>query len=155
MALNSGTAALRLALALCGVGAGDEVITVAQTCTATNTPILEQFATPVFADIASLDELTVSPDDIEARIDERTKGIVAVHYAGFPCNMDGIVEIARSHNLFVIEDVAHAVGAEYSLKLKAQNSSQNNGQRTTESGRPQNWVQSMTLVALASFPTRT
>ena len=137
MAVTSGTAAMHLAHYALGLEDGDKVICPSLTFVASANAILYTGATPVFADIRSLDELTLSPDDMESKIDERTKGIVAVHYAGFPCNMDRITEIARNRKLFVIEDVAHAVGAEYSLKPKAQSSRQNNGQRTMDNGRTQ------------------
>lgn len=112
VALNSGTSALRLALVMAGVGPGDEVITPAQTCTATNTPILEQFAKPVFVGVQYW---TGNPDpgDIEHRITERTKAIMVLHWAGYPCDLDEIHAIARKHNLPVIEDGAHALGASY------------------------------------------
>lgn len=112
VALNSGTAALRLALAMCDVGPGDEIITPAQTCTATNMPILEQFATPVFADIKYRTG-NIDPTDIEHRITERTKAIIVVHWAGYPCDMDEINSIADWHHLWVIQDGAHALGATY------------------------------------------
>jgi len=112
LALNSGTAGLRLALALAGVGPGDEVLTTAMTCTATNTPILEQFATPVFADVQYLTG-NINPDDLEHRITEKTKAIMVVHWAGYPCDMDQIGYIADKYNLPVIEDAAHALGAMY------------------------------------------
>jgi dTDP-4-amino-4,6-dideoxygalactose transaminase len=114
MAVSSGTAAMHLAHHALGLEQGDEVICPSLTFVATANTIRYTGATPVFADIASFDDLTISPEDMESRIDERTKGIVVVHYAGFPCNMDRIMEIARDHNLFVIEDAAHAVGAAYS-----------------------------------------
>jgi len=112
LALNSGTAALRLALALCGVGPGDEVITPAQTCTATNMPILGQFAVPVFADIR-YETGNLDPEDIEHRITERTKAIMCVHWAGYPCDMDRINFVADKYELPVIQDGAHAIGAMY------------------------------------------
>ena len=110
LGLNSGTSALRLALACAGVGPGDEVISTAMTCTATNTPILEQFAVPVFADIL-FDSGNINPGDIEHRITEKTKAILPVHWAGYPCEMKEIREIAGRHGLPVIEDCAHALGA--------------------------------------------
>lgn len=112
VALNNGTAALRLALAMCGVGPGDEVITVAQTCTATNTPILEQFAKPVFADI-QYETGNIDPGDIAHRITERTRAIMCVHWAGYPCDLDEVHAVAETHGLPVIEDAAHALGAYY------------------------------------------
>lgn len=113
VAVNSGTAALRLALAMAGVGPGDEVITTAMTCTATNMPILEQFARPVFADVKYLTG-NIDPNDIEHRIRERkTRAILCVHWAGYPCDLDEILEIGARHDLPVIEDGAHALGARY------------------------------------------
>lgn len=112
VALNSGTSAIRLALAMSGVGPGDEVLSVAQTCTATNTPILEQFAVPVFADI-QYETGNVDPSDIEHRITGRTKAIIVVHWAGYPVDLDEVHEIACRHGLLVIEDAAHALGATY------------------------------------------
>lgn len=115
-ALNSGTAGLRLALALCDVGPGDEVITTAQTCSATNTAILEQFATPVFADIQYWTG-NINPADIEHRITERTKAIIVVHWAGYPCDLDEINDIGKAYGIPVIEDAAHALGATYRGKF--------------------------------------
>jgi len=112
LALCSGTAGLRLALAVAGVGPSDEVITTAMTCTATNTPILEQYAKPVFADI-QWETGNIDPADIEHRITERTKAIMVVHWGGYPCDLEEIHKIARRHNLPVIEDGAHALGARY------------------------------------------
>jgi len=108
----NGTCALRLALAIAGVGPGDEVISVSQTCTATNTPILEQYAIPQFADI-QFDTGNIDPNDIEHRITEKTKAIMCVHWAGYPCDLDEIHTIAKKYNLPVIEDAAHALGARY------------------------------------------
>ena len=131
MAVSSGTAAMHLAHIALGLKHGDEVICPSLSFVATANAILYTGAMPVFADIRSLDDFTISPDDIESKINERTKGIVVVHYAGFPCNMDRIMEIARKYGLFVVEDAAHAVGGEYgakleekSSKLKAQSSKQ-------------------------------
>jgi perosamine synthetase len=115
VALNSATSGLRLALAIAGVGPNDEVVTTAQTCTATNTPILEQFAKPVFADIRYADG-NIDPADVERRITDRTKAIMCVHWAGYPCDMDELQRVAKRHNLPVIEDCAHALGAVYKGK---------------------------------------
>jgi perosamine synthetase len=112
VALNSGTAALRLALALGGVGPGDEVITPAFTCTATNMPILEQFATPIFADI-QYETGNLDPLDIGHRVTERTKAIMVVHWAGYPADLEEINRVGLEHDLVVIEDAAHALGAVY------------------------------------------
>ena len=112
VAVNSSASAIRLALAIAGVGPYDEVITTAQTCTATNHPILEQFARPVFADIQYLTG-NMDPKDIERRITPKTKAILPVHWAGYPCDMDEIHEIAKKHKLKVIEDCAHSVETKY------------------------------------------
>lgn len=112
VALNSATSGIRLALAMCNVSPGDEVISVAQTCTATNMPILEQFAVPVFADI-QYGTGNIDPTDIEHRITEHTKAIMLVHWAGYPADLDEIHSIAKEHGLPVIEDAAHAFGASY------------------------------------------
>lgn len=106
------TAALRASLAMLGVGSGDEVISTPYTFLATNTSILEQGATPVFADI-KYDDLNIDPESISEKITDKTKAIICVHYAGNPCDMDEIKQIARENNLPVIEDCAHAIGSKY------------------------------------------
>ncbi len=112
VAVNSGTSALHLALALAGIGPGDEVILPAQTFVATGLVILMQGAKPVFADI---DPATgnIAPKSIAKKITPRTKAVMPVHWAGLPCDMDEINAIAAAHNLAVIEDAAHALGAAY------------------------------------------
>jgi perosamine synthetase len=110
--LNNGTAGLRLALAVAGVGPGDEVVTTALTCTATNTPILEQYARPVFADVQPLTG-NIDPMDVGHRITDRTRAIVCVHWGGYPCDLDELNLIAESHGLTLIEDAAQALGATY------------------------------------------
>lgn len=112
VALNSATSGLRLALAIAGVGPGDEVITTPQTAPPTNTAILEQYATPVFADI-QYETANIDPNDIERRINNRTKAIICVHWGGYPCDIDEVRKIASDHNLPVIEDAAQALGATY------------------------------------------
>jgi perosamine synthetase len=113
--VNSGTAALHLALAVADVGSGDEVILPAQTFVATGLVILMQKAVPVFADI---DPLTgnISPISILEKITPRTKAIMPVHWGGYPCDMDEINKLASEHGLIVIEDAAHALGATYKGK---------------------------------------
>ncbi len=113
--VNSGTTALHLALDIAGVGPGDEVILPAQTFVATGLAILMQRATPVFADI---DPRTgnLSAADAAKRITPRTRAIMPVHWAGEPCDMDAIGALASRHNLTVIEDAAHALGATYRSK---------------------------------------
>jgi len=112
VALNSGTAALHMALVLAGVGPGDEVILPAQTFIASGLAVAMQGATPVFADI-QYETGNIDPSAIEAKITPRTKAIMPVHWAGNPCDMDEIAAIAASHGLAVVEDAAHALGATY------------------------------------------
>lgn len=111
-AVNSGTAALHLALLAAGIGSGDEVITTAMTFCATINAIIHSGATPVLADIHP-NTGNIDPDDIEHRITANTRAILPVHYAGFPCDMDAIMAIANRHGLLVVEDCAHAIEAEY------------------------------------------
>lgn len=111
-ALNSCTSALTLALRIAGVGVGDEVVTTAMTCTATNLPILLAGAAPVWADVDP-DTGNISPTSVRSRITSRTKAIMVVHWGGEPCNMDAIGAIAREFNIKVIEDAAHAFGSSY------------------------------------------
>lgn len=112
VALNSCTAGLHLSLLASGIGRGDEVITTPFTFAATSNVILHVGAKPVFVDIQK-DTFNIDPDLIEKAITKKTKAIIPVHYGGHPCDMDEILEIAKNHNLFVIEDAAHAIGAEY------------------------------------------
>jgi dTDP-4-amino-4,6-dideoxygalactose transaminase len=110
--VNSGTSALHLAMLAAGVGPGDEVITTAMTFVATVAAIGYTGARPVFVDADPV-SYTIDPARIEAAITERTKAIVPVHLYGQPADLDPILEIARRHNLIVIEDAAQAHGAEY------------------------------------------
>ncbi len=112
IAVNTGTSALHLALLAAGVGPGDEVITVPCTFVATVAAITYAGATPVFVDVDPV-TYTMDPAQIEGAITPRTKAILPVHLYGNPCEMDTIIEIARRHNLTVIEDAAQAHGAEY------------------------------------------
>lgn len=109
--LNSATAALHLALLVADVEGG-EVITTPMTFVSTNMAILYNNATPVFADIEE-DTLNIDVKEIEKRITKKTKAIIVVHYGGHACDMDPIMEIARHHEIKVIEDAAHACGSEY------------------------------------------
>lgn len=113
VAAANATAALHLAHHVLGVGPGDEVILPALTFVATANSILYTGATPVFADIVGEDDLNIDPDDIARKITRRTKGIVVVHYAGYPAAMDAICQIAEAHHLFIVEDASHAPGASY------------------------------------------
>lgn len=112
LGVNSGTSALHLALLAAGVKAGDEVITVSDTFVATAAAICYTGAKPVFVDIDPK-SCTMDAARIEAAITPRTKVIMAVHLYGGCADMDPICEIARRHNLIVIEDAAQAHGAEY------------------------------------------
>lgn len=111
LAVNSGTAALHLALAALGVGPGDEVITTPLTFCATVNVILHVGATPVLADIGP--DGNIDPNSLADRITPRTRAVIPVHFAGAPCDMESIWNIARKHHLFVIEDAAHATGTHY------------------------------------------
>lgn len=115
LTVNSGTAALHLGLAIAGIKPGDEVILPAQTFVATGFSILMQYAKPVFADI-QLNTGNVDPNSIRSKITERTKAIMPVHWGGYPCDLAEINQIAKKCNLAVIEDAAHALGANYKGK---------------------------------------
>jgi dTDP-4-amino-4,6-dideoxygalactose transaminase len=115
VALNSCTAGLQLSLLALGIGAGDEVITTPLTFCATANTIIHVGATPVFIDIEK-DTFNINPDLIEQKITPKTKAIIPVHIAGRPCDMDKIMAIAKKHNLYVIEDSAHATESFYKDK---------------------------------------
>jgi perosamine synthetase len=106
----NGTVALHLALLACGVGAGDEVIVPTFTYVASVNAIRYVSATPVFVDSLA-DTWQVDPADIVRKITPRTRAIMAVHLYGCPCDMDALAEIARAHNLLLIEDAAEAFGS--------------------------------------------
>jgi len=112
VAVANGTVALDLALKALGIGAGDEVIVTSRTFLASVSSIVNAGAVPVFADV---DESTqnITPDSIRAEMTEETRAIICVHLAGWPCDMDPIMDIAREHDLKVIEDCAQAHGARY------------------------------------------
>jgi len=116
VAVTNCTSALHLANLALGIGRGDEVICPALTFVATANSILYAGALPVFADISSTNDLTISPEDIERKISPRTKAIMLMHYGGYPCNMQKIRRIASRHNLFIIEDCAHAPLVKYGQK---------------------------------------
>lgn len=112
LTLNSGTAALHLALMLAGVKEGDEVISTPLTAEPTNVAILQAGAKVVWADI---DERTgsLSPSSVRAKITSKTKAIMIVHYAGIVADMDGFKAISDEYNIPIIEDAAHAFGAKH------------------------------------------
>jgi len=112
IAVTNATAALHLACLALGIGPGDEVIVPSLTFVATANAVRYVGATPVFADIISSDNLNISPAAINLLITSRTRAIIVVHYAGYPCDMPAILSIAKQNGLFVIEDAAHAVGSE-------------------------------------------
>lgn len=115
VAIANGTAALHAACYAAGIGEGDEVITTPITFAASANCVLYCGGKPVFADIKK-DTYNIDPEDIRRKITPRTKAIIAVHYTGQPCEMDEIYAIAKEHNLLVIEDAAHALGADYKGK---------------------------------------
>jgi dTDP-4-amino-4,6-dideoxygalactose transaminase len=109
--VSSATAGLHVALLALGVGPGDEVITTPMTFVATLNTIIHCGARPVLADIDAA-TLNVRVEEIERRLSPRTKAIVPVHYVGQPADLDPILELAAGRGLAVLEDAAHAVGAE-------------------------------------------
>ena len=116
VAVNSGTAALHLALDAVGIKEGDEVLVPTMTFAATAEVVLYFKAKPVLVDCQQ-DTLNLDPDQMEEMITSKTKAIIPVHIAGQPCEMHRIMEIARHHHLKVIEDAAHALPARYQGKL--------------------------------------
>jgi len=113
--LNSCTAALHLSLIALGIGKGDEVITTPFTFASTGNVIIQVGAKPVFVDIERK-TFNIDPKEIEKAITSKTKAIMPVHYAGQACDMTAIMKIAKKYHLFVIEDAAHMIGAEYKGK---------------------------------------
>jgi dTDP-4-amino-4,6-dideoxygalactose transaminase len=111
-ALNSCTAGLHLSMIAAGLKAGDEVITTPMTFAATANAVVHTGATPVFADVDRA-TMNIDPKEIEKKITGRTRAIIPVHLCGRPCDMDPIMDIARRHNLLVIEDAAHAIESKY------------------------------------------
>jgi perosamine synthetase len=112
VAFSSGTAALHGACYAAGIGPGDEVITTAITFVASSNCVLYQGGRPVFADIFD-DTYNIDPEKLECRITSKTKAIIAVDFTGQPVEMDRIHAIAEEHNLVVIQDAAHSLGAEW------------------------------------------
>ncbi len=111
-ALNSCTAGLHLACLALNLQPGDEVITTAMTFCATINSIIHSGATPVIVDVDP-DTFNINPEAIAANINEKTRAIIPVHFAGRPCQMAKIMEIAQQHHLEVVEDCAHAIETEY------------------------------------------
>jgi len=115
IALNTGTTALHIVLDSIGIGKGDEVIVPSLTFAASVQAIMLTGAKPVFCDIEP-DTLNADLRDIAKRISRKTKAIMPVHYSGLPCDMDGIMRIAKRKKLRVVEDAAHAFGSLYNGK---------------------------------------
>lgn len=115
-AVTNCTAALHLSCILAGVGPGDEVLCPSLTFAATVNCIRYVGAVPVFVDIGGSKNLCIDPNLIEGMITPKTKAIITMHFAGYPCEMDKIISVARKHNLAVIEDACHGPLSEYNGK---------------------------------------
>jgi dTDP-4-amino-4,6-dideoxygalactose transaminase len=111
LAVSSATVALHLACIALGIGEADQVIAPSFTFVATANAVLYTRADVRFADICDSSDLTISPADLETRITPRTRAVIVMHYAGYPCRMESILDLAARHHLAVIEDAAHAPGA--------------------------------------------
>ncbi|MGD9173371.1 MAG: UDP-4-amino-4,6-dideoxy-N-acetyl-beta-L-altrosamine transaminase [Desulfobacterales bacterium] len=112
VAVNSGTAALHAAMYAIGVGPGEEVILPPMTFAATANCVVFQGATPVFADVDP-GTLLIDPTEIESKITARTKAVIAVDYAGQPCDYDALKHIAERHDLIFVADACHSLGAKF------------------------------------------
>ena len=114
--LNSGTAALHLALDLLDVKEGDEVIIPAQTFIATGLAVLYCKAKPVFADI-NYEDGNLNIESVRSKINSKTKAIICVHWGGYPCDMNGLKAVVKNTNIKIIEDAAHALGSVYKREI--------------------------------------
>ncbi|BCD97025.1 DegT/DnrJ/EryC1/StrS family aminotransferase [Marinagarivorans cellulosilyticus] len=112
VAVSNGTTALDLALKSLDIGAGDEVIVTPRTFLASVSSIVLAGAVPVFADV-DLDSQNITVDSVSQKVTEKTRAVIAVHLAGWPCDMNGLMALAERNNFFVIEDCAQAHGATY------------------------------------------
>lgn len=115
-AVTNCTSGLHLAMLACGISDGDEVLVPSLTFAATVNSVLYVKGRPVFCDIISDNNLNINPEDILRKINSNTKAIVVMHYGGFPCEMDTIMQIAEMYNLKVIEDACHGPLSEYNEK---------------------------------------
>ncbi len=115
IAVSNGTTALHIALAAFGIGPGDEVIVTPYTFIASDSCVMEQNAVPIFADVDPR-YLTLDPADVERKITPRTRAIIPVSIMGTPVDLDPIMDLARKHNLWVVEDCAQSPGATYKGK---------------------------------------
>ncbi len=113
LAVANGSAAIHMALLVLGIGAGDEVITPSLTFIADQNMTELVGARNILADITSMEDWAMDPVSIEASITEKTKAVLLVHYAGYACQMDAILDICKRYNLYLIEDCAHTPGADY------------------------------------------
>lgn len=113
--VSSATAALHLSLKALGIGKDDQVIVPDLTFVATANAVLMTGAIPVMADV-NLDDFNINIDSIKKNITKKTRAIIPVHFAGNPCNMNKIMEIAKKNNLYVVEDCAHSLGSTYNKK---------------------------------------
>ena len=112
IATNNGTTALHLALVVLGLQPGDEVLVPTVTYIATANAVRYCGATPVFVDVCA-DTMNIDPHDLERKITSKTRGIIPVHLYGHPAEMGPLIELAKKHDLFIVEDAAEAHGAEY------------------------------------------
>ena len=112
VAVNSCTAAMHLILQAAGIGPGDEVVTTPYTFAATSEAILYTGATPIYCDI-DYDSLNITAESAEKKITRRTKALLPVHIAGLPVHLDGFARLARQKKIWLFDDAAHALGAEY------------------------------------------
>jgi len=112
VAVNSGTAALHISTSAINIQPGDEVITTPLTFVASANCVVYRGGMPIFADIKK-DTYNIDPNEIKKKITSKTKAIIPVHFAGQPCDMEEIQEIAEENDLYIIEDAAHAIDAEY------------------------------------------
>ncbi len=115
IAVNSGTAALHISTSSININPGDEAITTPLTFVASANCVVYRGGTPILADIKK-DTYNIDPNEIKKKITSKTKAIIPVHFAGQPCDMDEISEIAEENDLYIIEDAAHAVDAEYKAR---------------------------------------
>lgn len=128
LAVSSGTAALHMALLALGIKAGDEVITPALTFIADQNVTQMVGAENVLADITSMEDWSIDPDDIEVRITVKTKAVMIVHYAGYACDMERIAAVCKRRSLLLVEDCAHTPGADYSPCKEGASSKENDRQ---------------------------
>jgi len=119
VALSSGTAALHALVYAAGIGPGDEVIVPAITFAATANAVVYQGGTPVFCDVSE-ETLLINPEDVKSRITPKTKAIIAVDYAGQPCDYDSLTEIAGNNDILLYSDACHALGSSYRGKKQSE-----------------------------------